>query len=79
MKTYLTVFLEEKGISDHIFEFPSNGAYHIIEMPMLVEFISNLPEDVQEQIKTIIVKIDFMNENVLDFFEYVAKGMIQLG
>ena len=80
MKEYLLTFIEEKGLSlDHTFEVagPENSLYgtNYIPLASIVEFIDQLNKDIQNKIKSTIVKIDFHNGDVMDYFKFLAKGM----
>ncbi len=74
---WLEVFLEEKGINiDKIFDFVnSKGIWNLMPLEIVIEYIKQLPNIVKYKIKTMLVKIDFFNKDVYQFFEYLAKGI----
>ena len=81
LKDYLHTLLTEKGISDeHIFTIKSDSLYgnHIVPLDVLIEFIENLDPITQGKIRETLVKIDFRNGSVLQYLEFLTKGMIQL-
>ena len=81
LKDYLHTLLTEKGISDeHIFTIKSDSIYgsHIVPLDVLIEFIENLDPITQGKIRETLVKIDFRNGSVLQYLEFLTKGMIQL-
>jgi hypothetical protein len=81
MKSYLNTLLNEKGISmDHSFVIPSDSPFgnHIVPVDVIVEFISSLDLDTQLHIRWTLVKIDFENGNILQYLEYICKGMVNI-
>lgn len=81
LKDYLHTLLTEKGISDeHIFTIKSDSLYgnHIVPLDVLIEFIENLDPITQGKIRETLVKIDFRNGSILQYLEFLTKGMIQL-
>ena len=77
VKKYLVNLIEEKGrdITSDIegFEGHINLTYEI-----LIEFLTNLPKDQQQQIRHKLVMIDFKNGDVFHFLHYLTEGMIKL-
>ena len=74
-KTYLTTLIEEKGQDTHN-EINLEG--HIgLTWEMLIDFVS-APEmkDYQSDIKTTLVKIDFLNGDIFHYLHHLAKGMV---
>jgi len=73
METYLTTLIEEKGrrITDAI-----DIKGHIgLTYEMLIEFIGSMPE-YHKQIRTTLVKIDFLNGDVFHYLHHLAEGMV---
>ena len=75
MKTYLKNLLSEKGLEDQLIEVEGAFGLNIIEMPVLVDAITNAPKHEQESIRKTLVKIDFMNGDVMHFFRHLAKAI----
>jgi hypothetical protein len=74
-KTYLTTLIEEKGTDLHD-EIGLDG--HIgLTWAMLVDFVA-APEmkEYQADIKTMLVKIDFLNGDVFHYLRHLAEGMV---
>jgi len=81
LKDYLQTLLSEKGISEeHVFTIKSDSLYgnHIVALEVLIEFVENLDPITQGRIRETLVKIDFRNGNILQYLEFLTKGMIQL-
>jgi hypothetical protein len=81
IRFYIETLLTEKGISlNHTFEVQSDGVFgnHYIPMEVVIEFIDTLPTPTQEQIRKTLMNIDFKNGNILHYFEYLTKGMVEL-
>jgi hypothetical protein len=73
---WLDVFIEEKGIdTEHLLEVVGPSGTNWIPVECLLDAIKAAPPHEQEAIKTMIVKIDFVNGNVLDYFEHLAQAI----
>ena len=74
MKTYLENLIEEKGVGLEN-EIQIDG--HIgITYQMLVDFIVEA-KDYHQEIKKVLVTIDFKNGDVFHYFNHLAKGMVK--
>jgi hypothetical protein len=71
---WFDTFIEEKGIDlDQSFEIEGKEwGINIIPVAVIVEHIKIANVQEQKQIKDIIVKIDFANGDVMDFFKHLA-------
>lgn len=69
--------LEEKGLINEVMELEVEGLTHYMPVEVVVEFIADLPNSMQEQIKKKLTMIDFMNGDVLDFVKHLGMGIIQ--
>ena len=79
-REWFDTFVEEKGLDQQYkvwnLESP-NGTWNHIDSEVVIEFIQNVTdEQLQNDIKTNIVKIDFYNGDVFHFFEYIAQGLV---
>jgi hypothetical protein len=77
---YLRTLLNEKGISEeYVFTLDTDDfwGHHIVQMEVVIEFISNLDPKTQNQIKDTLVKIDFMNGDILHYLEFITRKMIE--
>jgi len=73
---WLDVFIAEKELNtEHAFEFIRDDTWNYMPLAVVIEFIKSIPQNQKDKIKETIVKIDFMNGNVMNFFEYLAKGI----
>ena len=74
---WLDTFIEEKGIAlDDIFTIEENGEQHIFEIGNIVENIKATTPKEQAEIKDMIVRIDFHNGDVIDYFKHLAKALV---
>ena len=75
-KSWLLTFIDEKGIDMEdalIVEGPSGENY--IPVGSLVEAMIQAPTNEQRGIKDMVVKIDFRNGDVMDYFRYLARAI----
>ncbi len=74
---WLDTFIEEKGIDlDEIFSIESNGESHYFELGNVIENIKATSKEEQEEIRKMIVKIDFHNADVVDYFKHLAQALV---
>ena len=74
METYLTNLITEKGV-DLESEVGIDG--HIgLTWQMLIDFIVET-KDYHQQIRTMLVKIDFANGDVFHYLRHLAQGMVK--
>lgn len=73
---WLDAFLSEKGIDgEQVLTVEGPSGENHIPVACLVEMMKQAPRHEQEGIKTMIVKIDFRNGNVLDYFRHLAQAV----
>lgn len=81
-KEWFDTFVEEKGLEDvyTMWELESpNGTWNLIDNEVVINFIRCVEDkNTQDAIKTKLVQIDFYNGNVMDFFKYVAQGLVNM-
>lgn len=75
---WLDTFIEEKGIDleDHFELTDFEGTHHIMPYGVVIEHIKGANKQEQEDIRTIIVKIDFKNGDVRHFFRHLAQAIV---
>lgn len=75
--TWLNTFISEKGLDlEHTFEVEGpEWGLNSIPLGVVVEHMHIAPPKEQAAIKDMIVRIDFRNGNVLDFFQHLAKAI----
>ena len=54
----------------------STGTGHMIDSEVVIEVIKGAPGREQTGIKAMIVKIDFVNGNVNDYFRHLAQALV---
>lgn len=75
---WLDTFIEEKGIDIHnVVEVKTEQNTHFFEIGNIIENIKATTQEEQEQIKDMIVKIDFHNGDVVDYFTHLAKALAE--
>lgn len=76
---WLNTFISEKGLDlEHTFEVEGpEWGLNLIPLGVVVEHIHIAPSREQAAIKDMIVRIDFHNGNVLDYFQHLAKALAQ--
>lgn len=72
---WLDTFVSEKGIEDSILEVEGSIGINIIPMEVITSEIKSAPTSEQNAIKTMLVKIDFLNGDVTDYFKHLARAI----
>ena len=75
---WLDTLVEEKELdTEAIFEVPGKSEYGTNYIPLgcVIEAIKAAPKHEQAGIKTVLVKIDFCNGNVIDYFRHLAQAI----
>jgi hypothetical protein len=73
---WLDTFVAEKGIDlEATFQFDNDNGFNIMPYGVVVEAIKTTTGIERAAIKTMIVKIDFANGDVLDFFRHLGRGL----
>ena len=75
---WLDTFIEEKGIDlEQILEVKTEKNTHYFEVGNVIENIKATTPEEQEEIKKTIIKIDFYNGDVVDYFKHLAQALAQ--
>ena len=75
---WLTTFIDEKGLNlEGTFDIEVDGNLNIMPLGVIVEMCMQLGKDHQHKIKDTLVKLDFMNRCVLDYFKFLANGLVK--
>lgn len=73
---WLDNFIEEKGIDlNEVIEVKTENNTHYFEVGNVVENIKATSQQEQAKIKDMIVKIDFYNGDILDYFKHLAQAL----
>jgi len=77
MTTYLNNLISEKANISMTTPIEVEGASgtNFMNVGVIVEHILIAPKTEQEAIKNVLVKIDFHNGDILDFFKHLAKAL----
>ena len=74
---WFNTFIDEKDVPYSIWEIEAtDDTIHVIDSDAVIEAIKGAPAHEQNGIKAIIVKIDFMNGNVNDYFRHLAQALV---
>lgn len=74
---WFDTFLAEKSLPAASWELTAaDGTTHWIDSDVVVEAIHGAPAGEQRGIKSTLVKIDFVNGNVNDFFRHLAQALV---
>ncbi len=76
MKHYIETLLEEKNISLDTSILENEGNIGLT-IEALVNFIYSMPKNIINQVENTFRKIDFLNGDVMNYVNFLAKGMIQ--
>ncbi len=73
---WLDTFLSEKGIdAEQMLVVDGPSGENQIPVGCLVEAMKQAPRNERDAIKTTIVKIDFLNGDVLHYFKHLAQAI----
>ena len=73
---WLDTFLTEKDVNlDGTFEFNNENGFNLMTYAVVVEYVKNTTKENQVKVKNTLVKIDFLNGDVLDFLKFLGKGI----
>jgi len=76
---WFDTFLDEKNLQHKSWTIKDkNGTDNFINSEVVIESIKNSPSNEQKSIKDMLIKIDFKNGNVMDYFKHLATGLINL-
>ncbi|WP_202784220.1 hypothetical protein [Bathymodiolus thermophilus thioautotrophic gill symbiont] len=76
MKKYLKNLIDEKGIDTNLaFKVKGETGINLIPIGVVIEHILLAPIKEKRAIKDWLVKIDFVNGNVLDYFKHLAQAI----
>lgn len=76
-KTWLETFISEKGIDgEQVLTVPGPSGDNHIPVGCIVESILQAPASEQAGIKNMIIKIDFVNGDVIRYFRHLAQAIV---
>jgi hypothetical protein len=74
--TWLDTFVDEKGIDrEQTLEVAGPSGTNYIPVQCLIDTMKRAPVTEQTGIKNMIVRIDFVNGDVLDYFRHLAQAI----
>lgn len=73
---WIDTFIEEKGIdTEYLLSVDGLLGKNYIPVACVIEAMKEAPKNEQQAIKNMIVKIDFVNGDVIDFFRHLAEDI----
>ena len=75
-KRYISVLLQEKDIDLEQTLLEEKGCFGLT-ISMLIDFIYNNSQSVIQEVENMFRYIDFKNGDVMDYVNFLAKGMIE--
>ena len=73
---WLATFITEKGIdTEEVITIDGPSGLNMIPVACLVDAMNQAPRNEQAGIKAMIVKIDFMNGDVMHYFKHLAQAI----
>lgn len=73
---WIDTFIEEKGIdTEYLLTVEGLLGKNYIPVGCVIEAMKEAPKNEQQAIKNMIVKIDFVNGDVIDFFRHLAEAI----
>lgn len=74
---WLDTFIEEKEIDlEQTFEIETSATWHLMPVGVVIEHIKIAPVHEQQAIKHMLVKLDFYNANIVDYFKHLATALV---
>lgn len=76
--TWIDTFVSEKGIdTEQYLTIEGPSGENMIPVGCLIDLMKQAPKAEQQAIKATIVKLDFLNRDVLGYFKHLAKAVAQ--
>ena len=73
---WIDTFIEEKGIdTEYLLTVEGLLGKNYIPVGCVIEAMKEAPKSEQQTIKNMIIKIDFVNGDVLHFFNHLAEAI----
>ena len=73
---WIDTFIEEKEINlDHHFEVIGPSGTNFMTLETVVSHMKIAPKHEQEEIKKVIVRLDFGNQPIVPFFKHLAQAI----
>jgi len=73
---WLDTFVSEKNIdTETVIEAEGASGVNYIPLEIILDAIKSTSAQEQAGIKSMIVKIDFLNGNVVDYFKHLARAI----
>jgi len=74
--TWIDTFIDEKNIDvEQVLEINGNSGMNYIPLNCLIDAIKNTSNNEQNNIKSMLVKIDFYHKDVIHYFKHLAQAI----
>lgn len=70
-----TLIAEKQLDQDHVFEVDGASGLNCIPLAVVIEHIKITSREEQKQIKNILVRIDFVDGDLMHFFRHLAQAL----
>jgi hypothetical protein len=78
MATYFDLFFEEKDLPYRCWEIDDGAGFmHIIDSETVIEKIKSAPASEQKVIRDTLVRIDFVNGDVMHYLRFLAGAFVK--
>ncbi len=75
---WLDRFVDEKGLdTSKPFKIVNNDKLYEIPLEVVLTFMKDRPSAERWNFRNTLIKIDFLNGDVMAFFRYICKGMVR--
>ena len=73
---WLDTLVEEKGYdTEEIFEVMGASGMNLIPLGCVLDAIKDAPEHERQAIKTVVVRLDFLNQDIRGYFRHLAQAI----
>lgn len=73
---WIDTLIEEKGFdTDKIIEVEGASGTNYIPLECLIDAIKTAPAHERQAIKTMIVRLDFLNQDIMGYFRHLAQAI----
>ena len=74
--SWITCFISEKDLdTDMMFDVEGPSGVNIMDYNVVIQAMFDAPQHEKDSIKKTIIKIDFMNGDVLHYFRHLAHAL----
>ena len=75
--TYFDRFFDEKDLPYVMFEIQMEDGLHLIDTDVVIALIKESRANEQKHIRSTLVKLDFLNANIIEYLRFLAKCFLR--